>query len=90
MAQNYIIREKNRISTDATKILGRIYTQEGLRPRVGTQLLIKNTVYKVVGSVPPDNPARGQVTYFVERFNPNAPFRRGINPRDARGLRRTR
>ena len=89
MVRRYRVEEKS-YTSDPNKVLGQISRQEGMRPRKGMQLCIKGILYTIVETDPKNNPDNDFVTYIVERFNPNAPFKPGINPRDARGPKHTK
>lgn len=47
------------------------------RPFVGGQIFLKGKKYKVISANPSNNPDDQSVTYTVEQFNPQAPYRRG-------------
>lgn len=52
------------------------YMEEWERPVLNQEITLKGKSYTVVGISPPSNPANAAVTYYLERTNPNYPYKR--------------
>lgn len=71
---NYTLVVKgNGIRDDIT--LGIIERKPEFRPALRQQLEYKGKTYVVAKCSPADNPVTSTVTYYIEKYNPNKPFR---------------
>lgn len=55
--------------------LGIIERDPEMRPTVGQHIEYKGREYKISKSTPPNNPSTTTVTYYIETYNPNFPYR---------------
>lgn len=72
---NYTLVLVGNGSTIPDTTLGIFFRPEGQRPLVGEQLEYKGRVYRVQRASPATNPTTSTVTYYIEPYNSNAPYR---------------
>lgn len=74
----YILVIKGNGADIQDTIVGYFRSFTWARPFVGGQISHKGKKYSVLSCTPPNNPGDGTlVTYYVERFNPNWPYKHG-------------
>jgi hypothetical protein len=71
---NYTLIVKGDGSTEDIT-LGVIYRVPDFRPVVGQHLEYKGTEYIVAKCSPPSNPSTSTVTYYIQKYNSNHPYR---------------
>jgi len=57
------------------RTIGIIFRDPVFRPVIGQTIMIKRVEYTVMSTTPKGNPDNVAVTYLVERFNANAPYK---------------
>lgn len=56
-------------------VIGQISREPWERPHIGDEIKIKSRLFKVIRTIPSDNPDNTSVTYYVEPLNSNWPYK---------------